>query len=272
LARTRFRCLSLREADPAAYGYAALTGACRERAQDVTQVLVDLHRKRPEPVRKDGERLFDARENAYLVTNAERYSRVMYHGSRASWNLRDGHMFETLQKVMQHNGPAAKAVVWGHNSHIGDARATEMLLRGERNLGEMCARGFGAQSYRIGFGTDRGTVAAATDWGGAMEVKTLRPALAQSFERQFHLTGLPGLILPMRPGQEFDVVTELSTPRLERAIGVIYRPETELASHYFEADLPRQFDEYVWIDKTSALTPLPARQTEGLPDTYPFGV
>lgn len=272
LAQDRFSCLSPWEADPAAYGYAALNGTYRECAQDVTQVLVDLHRKRLEHVRKDGERLFDARQNAYLVTNAERYYRVMYYGSRALGNLRDGHMFETLQNVMQHNGPRAKAVVWAHNSHIGDARATEMSRRGEHNLGEMCARGFGAQSYRIGFGTDYGTVAAATDWGSTMEVKTVRPSHRQSFEWQFHLTGLPGLILPMRPGQEFDVVTELSTPRLERAIGVIYRPETELASHYFEADLPRQFDEYVWIDKTSAVTPLSARQTEGLPDTYPFGI
>ncbi|MDO9525571.1 MAG: protein-L-isoaspartate(D-aspartate) O-methyltransferase [Gemmobacter sp.] len=272
LARARFSCLGPWEADPAAYGHAALIGAYRECAEDVTQVLVDLHRKRLEYVRNDGERLFDAQQSAYLVTNAERYYRVMYYGSRASWNLRDGHMFETLQNVMQHHGPTAKAVVWAHNSHIGDARATEMTRRGEHNLGEMCARGFGDQSYRIGFGTDHGTVAAATDWGGAMEAKAVRPSHRQSYEYQFHQTGLPGLILPMRPGQELDVVTELSMPRLERAIGVIYRPETELASHYFEAELPRQFDEYVWIDKTTAVTPLPARQTGGLPDTYPFGV
>jgi protein-L-isoaspartate(D-aspartate) O-methyltransferase len=272
LARKRFSCLSPWEADPAAYGYAALTGTYRECARDVTQVLVDLHRKRLDQAQNDGDRLFDAQQNAYLVTNAERYYRAMYYGSRASWNLRDGHMFETLENVMEHHGPLAKAVVWAHNSHIGDARATEMSRRGEHNLGEMCARGFGAQSYRIGFGTDHGTVAAATDWGGAMEIKTVRPSHRQSYDRQFHLTGLPGLVLPMRPGHEFDVVTELSTPRLERAIGVIYRPESELASHYFEAELPRQFDEYVWVDKTSAVTPLPARQTEGLPDTYPFGV
>ena len=272
LARSRFSCLSPWEADPAAYGYAALTGTYRECAQDVTQVLVDLHRQRLDQIRQDGDRLFDAQQNAYLVANAERYYRVMYYGSRASWNLRDGHMFETLQNVMQHHGPLAKAVVWAHNSHIGDARATEMSRRGERNLGELCARGLGAQSYRIGFGTDHGTVAAATDWDGPMQVKPVRPSHRQSYERQFHLTGLPGLILPMRAGKEFDLVTDLSVPRLERAIGVIYRPETELASHYFEAELPRQFDEYVWIDKTSAVTPLPAKVAEGLPDTYPFGV
>ncbi len=127
----------------------------------------------------------------------------------------------------------------------------------------MCARGFGRQSYRVGFGTDHGTVAAATEWGGPMELKALRPAHRQSYERQFHLTGLSGLILPMRAGQELDVATELATPRLERAVGVLYRPKTELASHYFEAELQRQFDEYVWIDHTNAISPLLARQTEG---------
>ena len=272
LARTRFACLTPWETDPAAYGYAALSGAYRDCAKDITQVLVDLHRLRLDQIDRDGDRLFDAQQNAYLVTNAERYYRVMYYGSRASWNLRDGHMFETLENVMQHQGPLAKAVVWAHNSHIGDARATEMARRGEHNLGEMCARGFGAQSYRIGFGTDHGTVAAASDWGGAMQVMPLRPAHRQSYEHQFHLTGLPGLILPMRAGSELDVATELENPRLERAVGVIYRPESELASHYFEASLPHQFDEYVWIDKTNAVPPLPVKETQGLPDTYPFGL
>ena len=181
LARHRFECLSPWEADPAAYGYAALTGAYRACAEDVTQVLVDLHQRRMAQAYRDGERLFDAQQNAYLVANAERYYRVMYYGSRASWNLRDGHMFETLQNVLQFHGPKAKAVVWAHNSHIGDARATEMSRRGEHNLGEMCATGFGAQSYRIGLGTDRGTVAAASDWGGPMEIKRLRPAHRQSY-------------------------------------------------------------------------------------------
>jgi len=165
----------------------------------------------------------------------------------------------------------ARAVVWAHNSHIGYARATEMSRRGERNLGELCARGFGNESYRIGMGTDHGTVAAASDWNGPMEVKLVRPSHPQSYERQFHLSGLPGLILPLRAGRELDVATELSKPKLERAIGVIYRPETELASHYFEAELPRQFDEYVWIDETTAVSPLGAGQTPGLPETYPFG-
>lgn len=272
IARERYGCLSPWEADPAAYGRAALTGAYRACEDDVTAMLVDLMKKRQDYALNDGERFLDAAQNAVLVANAEKYYRIMYYGSRASWNLRDDHMFETLQNVMNFHGNGTRAVVWAHNSHIGDARATEMSRRGERNLGELCARGFGADSYRIGFGTDRGTVAAATDWGGPMEVKQVMPAHPQSYERQFHLSGQPGLILPMRAGRELDVATALSEPRLERAIGVIYRPETELASHYFEAELPRQFDEYIWIDETSAVTPLETGQAAGLPDTYPFGV
>ena len=272
IARQRYGCLSPWEADPAAYGHAALTGAYRECEDEVVAVLVDLMKKRQDYAWNDGDRFLDAAQNAALVANAEKYYRIMYYGSRASWNLRDDHMFETLQNVLNFHGDGSRAVVWAHNSHIGDARATEMSHRGERNLGELCARGFGTDSFRIGFGTDHGTVAAASDWNGPMEVKQVRPSHAQSYERQFHLTGLPGLILPLREGHKPVVVTELSKPRLERAIGVIYRPETELASHYFEADLPRQFDEYIWIDETRAVTPLVTGQIKGVPDTYPFGM
>ena len=272
VARYRYGCLSPWETDPAAYGHAALTGAYHDCEPQVTKMLVELYAKHAEYTHHDGERFLDATQNAQLVANAERYYRVMYYGSRASWNLRDGHMFETLQNVMRFHGEESKAVVWAHNSHIGDASATEMSSRGEHNIGELCRKGFGDQSCRIGFGTDHGTVAAASAWDGPMEVKAVQPSHPQSYERQFHLTNTPGLILPLRAGHELDVTTELSKPRLERAIGVIYRPETELASHYFEAELPRQFNEYIWIDRTSAITPLPAGQIKGMPDTYPFGV
>ena len=235
-------------------------------------MLVDLHANRQTYVERDGERFLDASQNAQLIANAERYYRIMYYGSRASWNLRDGHMFDTLQNVLGFHGPQSKAVVWAHNSHIGDASATEMSQRGEHNIGELCRKGYPGETFHIGFGTDHGTVAAASAWDGPMAVKTVQPAHPQSYERQFHLTGLPGLILPMRPGHELDLVEELAKPRLERAIGVIYRPETELASHYFEAVLPKQFDEYIWIDETSAITPLPTGKLKGMPDTYPFGI
>jgi len=272
IARVRYGCLSPWETDPAAYGHAALTGAYKSCERDVAHMLTELHVKRQEYLHNDGERFLDAAQNAQLVADAERYYRVMYYGSRASWNLRDSHMFDTLQNVMSFHGPESKAVIWAHNSHIGDASATEMSMRGEHNIGELCRKGFGAASYRIGFGTDHGTVAAASNWDGPMEVMQMRPAHPQSYERLFHLTNKPGLILPLRAGQELDVTGELSKPRLERAIGVIYRPESELASHYFEAELPRQFNEYIWIDETSAVTPLSTRELEGLPDTYPFGV
>ncbi len=272
LARRRYGCLSPWEADPAAYGHAALTGAYRACEADVTRMLVDLYDKRQDYAQHDGERFLDASQNAQLVANAERYYRIMYYGSRASWNLRDSHMFETLQSILRFHGEQSRAVVWAHNSHVGDASATEMSVRGEHNIGELCRRGFGAQSYRIGFGTDHGTVAAASSWDGPMEVKPVQPSHPQSYEHLFHLTNKSGLILPLRAGHELDVTTELSKPRLERAIGVVYRPETELASHYFEAELPRQFNEYIWIDQTTAITPLPAGQLRGMPDTYPFGI
>ncbi len=272
VARWRYGCLSPWETDPAAYGHAALTGAYKKCEEDVVHMLTELYEKRQDYTRNDGERFLDASQNAALIANAERYYRVMYYGSRASWNLRDGHMFDTLLRVMQHHGEGSKAVVWAHNSHVGDASATEMSARGEHNIGELCRKAFGDRSYHIGFGTDHGTVAAASNWDGPMEIKNINPSHPQSYERLFHLTNKRGLILPLRAGHELDVTSELSKPRLERAIGVIYRPETELASHYFEADLPRQFNEYIWIDRTSAITPLSTKELEGVPDSYPFGV
>jgi len=272
VARWRYGCLSPWEADPAAYGHATLTGQYRDCEQEVARMLTDLFQKRQIYAHKDGARFLDAAQNAALVANAERYYRIMYYGSRASWNLRDTHMFETLKRVMEARGGDARAVVWAHNSHIGDAAATEMSARGEFNIGQLCREAFGSDSRRIGFGTDHGTVAAASKWDGPMEIKQVRPAHAQSYERLFHMTEQPGLILPLSGNANLGIIAELSKPRLERAIGVIYRPETEIASHYFEAQLSRQFDEYVWIDCSAAVTPLTTAEMRGMPDTYPFGV
>jgi len=271
VARRRYGCLTPWEADPAAYGHAALTGAYRDCEQGVVLMLEELQKKQMEYAYHDGDRFLDASQNAQLVANAERYYRMMYYGSRASWNLRDSHMFDTLLNVMTFHGENAKAIVWAHNSHIGDASATEMSARGEHNIGQLCRKKFNDDSYSIGFGTDHGTVAAASNWDGPMEVMHIRPSHSQSYERLFHLTNKPGLILPLRRKQKSELYIQLSKPKLERAIGVIYRPETELASHYFEAVLPRQFDEYIWIDRTKAVTPLSTEQLEGVPDTYPFG-
>jgi erythromycin esterase-like protein len=272
VARQRYGCLSPWEADPATYGRAALTGAYHKCEQDVTHMLVELLQKRQAYVLQDGERFFDASQNARLVANAERYYRIMYYGSRASWNLRDSHMFETLKNALEFHGPTSKAVIWAHNSHIGNAAATEMSRRGEHNIGQLCREHFGAESYAIGFGTNDGTVAAALSWDGPMQIMDVQPAHAQSYERLFHMTNAPGLLLPLANGPRQELRGQLIKPRLERAIGVIYRPDSELASHYFEAVLPQQFDEYIWIDRTNAVKPLDATELQGMPDTYPFGV
>lgn len=269
VARRRYGCLTPWQSDPATYGHAALTGAYRTCENEVVRTLEDILRKQRAYSTHDGERFMDAMQNARLVTDAERYYRIMYYGSRASWNLRDNHMFETLKSLLAFHGPEAKAVVWAHNSHVGDAAATEMSARGEYNIGHLCREEFGSDVYSIGFGTHSGTVAAASVWDGPMEVKVVLPSLRQSYEWQCHQTGRPQFMLPL---QAHSVREKLSKPHLERAIGVIYRPETELASHYFQAILPAQFDEYIWFDETRAVTPFGTKELKGLPDTYPFGL
>jgi len=272
VARERYGCLTPWQSDPATYGHAALTGAYETCEREVVTMLLDLMEKRQAYAEHDGERFLDAVQNARLVANAERYYRIMYYGSRASWNLRDGHMFETLKTLLAFHGPESKAIVWAHNSHVGDSAATEMSSRGEYNIGHLCRKEFGDAAYSIGFGTNSGFVAAASDWDGPIEVKAVRPALSGSYERLCHEAGHPQFLLPLRAPMSADVVRGLLKPRFERAIGVIYRPKTELESHYFQAILPRQFDEYIWFDETKAITPLSTEKLEGLPDTYPFGL
>ncbi|WP_369820118.1 erythromycin esterase family protein [Synechococcus sp. 1G10] len=272
LAQLRYGCLTPWEAEPATYGHAAITGSYRSCEAPVVAVLNDLRRKEQAYAEHDGKRFLDASQNALLVSNAEQYYRIMYYGSRASWNLRDGHMFDTLMNLLQHHGSESRGVVWAHNSHIGDASATEMSRRGEFNIGQLCRQQFGTAAYSIGFGTHEGTVAAATDWDGPMLTKSVRPSLEQSYERLFHESGTPQFLLPLRQRASQALRQELLKPRLERAIGVIYRPETELQSHYFQAVLPRQFDEYIWFDRTRAVTPFATAELKGMPDTYPFGL
>jgi protein-L-isoaspartate(D-aspartate) O-methyltransferase len=272
VARQRYGCLSPWEHDPAAYGRAALTGQYHECADEAVAMLNDLLDKRLQYRGEDGERFLDAVQNARLVADAEEYYRAMYYGAHNSWNLRDQHMFDTLQEVLDGRGGDAKAVVWAHNSHLGNAAATEMGARGQHNVGQLCRDAYGDAAYLIGFGTDRGTVAAASEWGGPMEVKDVRPAHEDSYERLCHESEVPSFLLPLRPAHAPELRDALADARLERAIGVIYRPETELRSHYFQARLPQQFDEYVWFDETEAVTPLTSDAGAGMPDTFPFGV
>jgi protein-L-isoaspartate(D-aspartate) O-methyltransferase len=272
VARHRYGCLAPWRAEPARYGHMALSRGYAVCEKPVAEALVDLLKRRLDYLYKDGEAFFDAEQNARIVAGAEQYYRAIYYGDAASWNLRDQHMFNTLERLLQHRGPDAKAVVWAHNSHIGNAAFTEMgQVRGEYNIGELARQRFGADAALIGFGTDRGTVAAASDWDGDMEIKRVRPARDDSYEGRSRDTGIAAFLLETGPGQREAVRSELAEPLLERAIGVIYRPETELLSHYFQASLPHQFDAWIWFAETQAVAARPVH-AHGPDETYPFGL
>jgi erythromycin esterase-like protein len=233
-----------------------LTRGYRLCEEEVVRMLRDLLGRRLDYAARDGESLLDAVQNARLVADAESYYRIMYRGGHESWNHRDRHMFDTLLTLLAWQGDDARAVVWAHNSHVGSAHATEMGAGGQLNIGSLCRDRFGARAFHVGFGTDHGTVAAASDWDGPMEIKTVRPARRDSYEWLCHAAERPGFLLSLRDPVRPEVREELGPARLERAIGVIYRPETELQSHYFEATLPDQFDAWIWFDETSAVQPL----------------
>ncbi len=272
VARVRYGCLMPWANDPGMYGQVVITKQYRECEEDVIAALQDLLQKRLEYSMEDGEQFFNAEQNARLVTNAERYYRTMYYAENNSWNQRDQHMFDTLQSVLEFRGPQSKAVIWEHNSHVGDARATQMSARGELNVGQLARQAYGDKAYNIGFGTDHGTVAAASEWGGPMEIKQVQPSHIDSYERVCHEVATDNFLLPLRKPLKEITHKKLLVERLERAIGVIYRPETEMQSHYFYASLPNQFDEYIWFDETRAVDPLTKETMKGMPDTFPFGL
>jgi erythromycin esterase-like protein len=234
--------------------------------------LREMLERRLDYLEHDGDAWFDALQNARIVRAAERYYRTMYRGSTESWNLRDRHMFETLQAVLGHRGEGTKAVVWAHNSHVGNAAATAMGWHGEFNIGELARIAYGDDAVLIGFGTDTGTVAAASDWGSTMEVKTVRPARDDSYEHAFRSAGLARSLTDWRGARNRPLQDLLRAPLLERAIGVVYRPETERTSHYFEAVMAEQFDAMVWFERTTAVTPIGHARPHGAPDTWPFGL
>ena len=278
-ARYRYSCFEAFGDDPQHYGYAAsfgLTSSCEDEA---VKQLVELQRRSGDYMDRDGfvgrDEYFFAEQNARLVKNAEEYYREMFRGRVSSWNLRDRHMAETLFALaerMEADGRPAKLVVWAHNSHLGDARATDMSDRGEWNVGQLLREHPTPATFNIGFTTFEGTVAAADNWDESGREVKVREALPDSYERLFHEVDKPCFFLNMH---DDEVRRALSSPMLERAIGVIYRPETERVSHYFKAGLPQQFDAVIHFDRTSAVVPLDrvsGRTEEDLPDTYPEGV
>jgi erythromycin esterase-like protein len=278
-ARYRYGCFEHFGEDTQAYGYAASIGLSKSCEDEVISQLTELQRRAAEYAGRDGrvapDEFFYAEQNARLVKNAEEYYRAMFRGRVSSWNLRDCHMAETLAALatyLQGQGQRAKIVVWEHNSHLGDARATEMGQAGELNVGQLVRERYGRDAVLIGFSTYSGTVTAATEWGGPAERKRVRPALPDSYEALFHELDLGRFLVVLRDDA---AIASLRRPRLERAIGVIYRPETERLSHYFSARLPEQFDAVLHFDQTRAVEPLERTATweKGeAPETFPSGL
>ncbi|MDB4908994.1 MAG: Erythromycin esterase [Gemmatimonadetes bacterium] len=259
-ARHRYECFEHFQEDSQAYGYAATSGASRTCEDDAVRQLMELQQRAPEYAAgeaRGADDVFSAEQNARLVANAERYYRSMFEGRANSWNLRDSHMADTLLAVEQHlewTGQSPKMVVWAHNSHLGDARATSMGRRGELNVGQLVRERWPGECVNIGFTTHTGSVTAASDWDAPAEIKAVRPSLPDSWERVMHDAG-GDFFLPLRDmGAPARALFQRSL--LERAIGVIYRPETERQSHYFHAELANQFDAIIHVDETRALEPL----------------
>jgi erythromycin esterase-like protein len=276
-AMERYACFEHFGSDPQTYGYATRYGLTPTCEQEVVAQLVDLRRSAASYAQRDGsvapDDLFFAEQNARVVANAERYYRAMFGDRASSWNLRDQHMAGTLEALMASlgkDGQPVKLVVWAHNSHLGDARATEMSRRGELNVGQLVRQRYGAEAVLIGFSTYTGTVSAASNLDEPAQCMRVRPGMSGSFEALFHEVGVGNFLLDLATPTMAS--RELSTPRLERAIGVIYRPDTERQSHYFHANLSAQFDAVLHYDTTRAVEPLERHPSWGgdeAPETYP---
>jgi erythromycin esterase-like protein len=278
-ARYRYGCFDHFGEDPQAYGYATAFGLSQSCEQEVVGQLVELRTRAAELANRDGrvaaDEFFSSEMNARVVHNAERYYRSMFQGPVVSWNLRDQHMVETLEALVRHlhsRGQVPKIVVWEHNSHLGDARATDMGGGGKLNVGQFVRERYGSNAVLVGFTTYTGTVTAATDWGGPAERKHVQPGMCGSYEALFHEVGIPRFLLLLPQGAK--VSQAVRGPMLERAIGVIYLPDTERVSHYFDARLSEQFDAVLHFDDTRAVEPLErtAEWQQGeLAETYPSG-
>ena len=285
-ARARYACFDDLADHPQAYGHAVTFGLRPDCERDVLQQLTDMCRNASDRLSSAADAVLDERfyaeQNARVVHNAEHYYRAMFRGRSDSWNVRDRHMAETLELLAGHlaarRGRPARIVVWAHNSHIGDARATDAADDGQLNLGQLVREAHpGADEvFLLGFTTHTGTVTAADDWDEPARLKRVLPSRSDSIERLLHESGLERFFLPLRRAAD-ELLQALGEPRLERAIGVVYRPDTERWSHYFETRLSRQFDAVVHVDSSEALTPLegagaPLAAEPADSDTYPSGL
>jgi erythromycin esterase-like protein len=278
-ARYRYGCFEDFGEDPQSYGYAAGFDMQMSCEKEVINQLIEIQRRASEYANRDGfvakDEYFYAEQNARLVKNAEEYYRSMFRGRVSSWNLRDRHMAESLHALSAHlesSGQTGQVVVWAHNSHLGDARATEMGEQGEWNVGQLVREKYGEAAFLLGFTTYAGSVTAATNWDEPPQLKRVRPGMENSYEQFFHETGLPRFYLNLKDGEANKILRQ---PRLERAIGVIYRPESERVSHYFNARLAVQFDAVIHFDETRAVEPLDkvaSWEHDDAPETFPTGI
>lgn len=271
MAKSRYACITPYMSDPAVYGKLLHSKQLKSCEKHVLKMLADLLKNKLRL--NHSPEYFYACQNAAVVVDAERYYKSMFYGNEESWNLRDFHMFYTILSLLSYFGSNKKIVVWAHNSHIGNAVATEMYSHGEINIGHLCKEYFGNSSYHIGFGTHTGTVAAAHNWGDEMQVMPVNDSRYDSYENLCYQSNIPAFTLPLSTKDSGKKLKELlSTPKLERAIGVIYRPKTELSSHYFHAVLSAQFDEYIFFKNSKAVTPISvASVPEKLLPNHPFG-
>jgi erythromycin esterase-like protein len=280
-ARRRYGCLEHFMDDPQAYGYAAESGLAASCEKEIMLQLLELRRRAHEYLERDGlmaqDEYFCAMQNAKLVKNAEQYYRSMFSGARNSWNIRDRHMFDTLKDLSGHFGRGlgreARIVVWAHNSHVDNAPGTELGQRGDINIGQLVCDAYGTDALLVGFSTSHGTVTAASDWDEPAECVNVNLPFPGSYEEAFHHVKYKKFMLNLRESSR--AIDLLMEPRLQRAIGVVYRPMTERQSHYFRACLPAQFDFMIHIDSTTAVQPLetvPRWHRGEMDETYPFGI
>lgn len=255
-------CLQPWEHDPTLYGLSVWNeqiSSCKDEVLKILNEMIELKTVS-----------LSAQMNARALQNAEAYYRTMFEGSVRSWNVRDSHMFESVKYLLDHYGPKSKIIIWEHNSHLGDCRATQMGLLGEHNLGQLCREEYGDEAYLVGLFTHSGKVSAAKNWDGEVRQKMLVPSRFDSFENLFHRAEAKNFCLPL--DMDSSLSQALETPRLERAVGVLYLPQSERQSHYFAASLSKQFDEVIWCNETNALEPIDTWRDHEAPETYPFGV
>lgn len=271
-ARTRYACLAPWRELPSMYSSEATRETMEACEKEVVKELRDLLDRRLRPGGHVSDDLVEAVQNARVVADAERYYRRLYRAADEAWNLREKHMAETVRLLLAHHGPDARGVVWAHNAHVGDASATSLGTKGRESLGELCREAFGREAYLVGLLTDRGTVAAASRWGGPVQIEQLEPSRGDAWEHFLTLTGVERALFPIWQRAPASTREHLADPRPERTLGVVHRPQGERENPYILASLSRQFDEVVWIEETEAITPLATRETEGEPGTYPSGL